>query len=151
MKAAGAVALGLGATLGVCTIVATAYALDVQVVAVRATERGPSDAQLQELRPRLRRLVGYRSFRVVQQERRECAWRNSTEFPLPGGRLLRVMPKGMQNQAVLMEVRLLDGRKRLVDTNVRLQNRGTMLFGVGQDSRYADGAMIILLKAAAEQ
>jgi hypothetical protein len=149
-----AVAFGVGiagAVVTVGVVVATAFALEVQVVTVRAAERGPSDAQLNMLRPRLRRLVGYRSFTVMQQERRQCSWRNAAEFPIPGGRFLRVMPKGMQNQAVLLQVRLLDGRRRLVDTNIRLQNRGTMLFGVGRDARVADGALIILLKAEESQ
>ena len=144
-----AVALGLlGATVPIAA--AVALGMEVQVVSVRATERGPSDAELQPVRARLRRLVGYRSFRVVQQERRECTWRNAEEFAIPGGRSLRIMPKGLQNEAVMMQVRLLDGRRRLVDTDVRLRNRGTMLFGVGQQAGRADGALIIMLRAEAQ-
>ncbi|TMA99545.1 MAG: hypothetical protein E6J70_12760 [Deltaproteobacteria bacterium] len=144
-----AVALGMmGAALSIAA--AVALGMEVQVVSVRAAERGPSDAELQPLRGRLRRLVGYRSFRVVQQERRQCSWRNTEEFAIPGGRLLRVLPKGMQDQAVMMQVRLLDGRRRLVDTDIRLRNRGTMLLGVGRQAGRADGALIIMLKAEAQ-
>jgi hypothetical protein len=55
----------------------------------------------------------------------------------------------MDDQSVMMQVRLLDGRKRLVDTHVRLQNGGTMAFGVGRDGRAGDGdgALVILLRA----
>ena len=60
------------------------------------------------------------------------------------------MPKGMQDEAVVMQVRLLDGRRRLVDTDVRLRNRGTMLLGVGHQAGRADGALIIMLKAEAQ-
>jgi len=143
------VALGL---LGVALPIAAAVALgmEVQVVSVRAAERGPSDVELQPVRARLRRLVGYRSFRVVQQERRQCSWRNPAEFTIPGGRSLRVMPKGMQDEAVVMQVRLLDGRRRLIDTDVRLRNRGTMLLGVGPQAGRADGVLIIMLKAEAQ-
>ena len=144
-----AVALGmLGAALSIAA--AGALGMEVQVVSVRAAARGPSDAELQPLRGRLRRLVGYRSFRVVQQERRQCSWRNTEEFRIPGGRSLRVLPKGMQDEAVMMQVRLLDGRRRLVDTDVRLRNRGTMLLGVGRQAGRADGALIIMLKAEAQ-
>ncbi|HLK11752.1 MAG TPA: hypothetical protein VKW76_10260 [Candidatus Binatia bacterium] len=126
-----------------------AAALDVQVISVHASESGPTDAALDTLRPRLRRLAGYRAFRVVRTERRQCAWHSPEEFTLPGGRSLQLLPRGMEQQAVLIQVRLLAGRHRLVDTNVRLRNRGTMLFGVGQAGRggEGDGALIVVLRA----
>jgi len=34
-----------------------------------------------------------------------------------------------------------------VHTDVRLRNRGTMVFGVGREPRGGDGALIVLLKA----
>ena len=40
-------------------------ALEVQITAVEASYEGPSDPRLMPLRPRLRRLVGYRSFRAL--------------------------------------------------------------------------------------
>lgn len=142
------VVLGLAVgALSVMGVSALCQALEVKITTVRAAERGPSDAQLEALRPRLRRLVGYRSFQIVGEERRKCAWQAPEAFTIPGGRLLRVVPKGMRDQAVLMQVKLLDGERALVDTDVRLQNRGVMLFGVGQDSRPAEGALIIMLKA----
>jgi hypothetical protein len=142
----------LAALIGASTLAAwlpafAAAAVEVQVTSVRASDRGPSDANLQDFRPRLRRLVGYRAFRIVQDERQDCAWGSAAEFHIPGGRLLRVVPKQMREQAVVMQVRLVEGERRLVDTDVRLQNRGVMLFGVGQDSPAADGALIIMLRA----
>ena len=139
--------VGLAAGALVLLAVARALALEVQITTVRASERGPSDAQLVDLRPRLRRLVGYRSFQIVGEERRRCAWETSEAFALPGGRLLHVLPKGMRDQAVVMQVKLTDGSRALVDTRVRLQNRGVMLFGVDQDRRAAEGALIIMLRA----
>jgi len=47
----------------------------------------------------------------------------------------------------VMQVKLMDGSRALVDTDVRLQNRGVMLFGVDQDPRAAAGALIIMLRA----
>src|SRR5439155_3683874 len=107
----------------------------------------PSDAQLVALRPRLRRLVGYRSFQVVRQERRRCSWQNVEAFKIPGGRLLHVVPKGMRDQTVMMQVKLLDRHRALVDTDVRLQNRGVMLFGVARNAPEVGGALIIMLRA----
>lgn len=122
-------------------------ALDVQVTVVEASQRGPSDAKLVELRPRLRRLVGYRSFRVLREERRQCAWRSEHAFAIPGGGRLHVVPKGMRDQEVIMQVQLMEGMRPLVDTDVRLQNRGVLLFGVDQDGRAAGGALLIMLRA----
>jgi hypothetical protein len=140
-----------GALLGVACLLlpVAASALDVQVISVHASESGPTDAALDALRPRLRRLAGYRAFRVVRTERRQCQWHNPEQFTLPGGRSLQLVPRGMEQQAVLMQVRLLAGRHRLVDTNVRLRNRGTMLFGVGRDGRAGEGsgALIVVLRA----
>jgi hypothetical protein len=140
----------LGLTVGVLSVLAAvgvAQALEVQITTVRAADHGPSDAQLVALRPRLRRLVGYRSFQVVGEERRRCAWQSTEAFVIPGGRVLHIVPKGMRDQAVVMQVKLLDGRRALVDTDVRLQNRGVMLFGVARNAPDVEGALIIMLRA----
>jgi hypothetical protein len=133
-------------TTQVLAVVALARAFEVQITTVHAAHRGPSDAQLISLRPRLRRLVGYRSFQIVQQERRRCGWQSEQAFTLPGGRLLHVVPKGVREQALAMQVRLLEGPRELVDTDVRLQNRGVMLFALDPDPELP-GAIIIMLKA----
>ena len=100
------------------------------------------------LRPRLRRLVGYRSYRVIQDEHRRCSWGTREAFVIPGGRLLRVVPKGMRDETVMMQLQLIQGTRALVDTDVRLQNRGVMLFGVNQDEPPTDGgALIIMIRA----
>lgn len=140
----------LSAALALLSCVPGAAALDVRVTTVKAAEHGPSDPELQSLKVRLRRLVGYHSFRVIQSDQRVCTWRSTEEFAIPGGRRLFVMPKGMEEEAVLLQVRLLDGRRRLMDTDFRLRNRGTMLFGVGRDGRPEGGVLIIVLQAAEE-
>ena len=138
----------LVAALGMVPALAAASdALRIQVTAVRAAESGPSDPELASLRSRLRRVVGFPAFTVVNQEVRDCDWRNESRFTLPGSRQLRLLPKGYDDDGVNMQVRLLEGRKRLVDTNVRVLDGGTMMFGVGRDARMGDDALIILLKA----
>ena len=125
--------------------------LDVQVMTVRAADSGPCDPQLESLRPRLRRLAGYRAYHLVDDQQRRVAWRITENFDLGGGHKLVLLPKGMEDKRVMMQVRLLDGRRRLVDTNVRLVNGGTMVFGVGRDARGGDGALLILLRAENER
>jgi hypothetical protein len=144
----------VGAALGVVLVASATLAqasppdaLHVQVTAVRAAESGPSDPQLVSLKSRLRRLVGYRAFQIVSHEDRQCEWRSEARFVLPGGRKLQLLPKGLDQNVVKMQVRLLEGKRRLVDTNVGVMNGGTMLFGVGRDPRLGDDALIIVLKA----
>jgi len=144
----------VGAALGVALVASATLAqasppdaLRVQVTAVRAAESGPSDPLLVSLKPRLRRLVGYRAFQIVSREDRHCEWRSEARFVLPGGRKLQLLPKGLDRDVVKMQVRLLEGKRRLVDTNVGVMNGGTMLFGVGRDPRMGDDALIIVLKA----
>jgi len=124
--------------------------LRIEVTAVRAADSGPSDPSLVALRPRLRRLVGYRAFQVVNQEARDCDWRSEAHFSLPGGRRLQLLPKSLDDDVVRMQVRLLEGRHRLVDTNIRVMSGATMMFGVGRDARVGDEALIILLKPEAK-
>ena len=144
----------VGAALGVALVASATLAqagspdaLRVQVTAVRAAESGPSDPQLVSLKPRLRRLVGYRAFHIVSREDRQCEWRSEARFALPGGRKLQLLPKSLDRDVVKMQVRLLEGKRRLVDTNVGVTNGGTMLFGVGRDPRLGDDALIVVLKA----
>jgi hypothetical protein len=141
------IGIAAAAAVSILGMAALGGAVDVYVTAVKASAAGPSDAQLLEIRPRLRRLLGYRSFRIVQEERRTCAWQAQQAFVIPGGRALHVVPKAMRDETVVMRVQLLDGRRSLVDTDVRLQNRGVMLFGVDAPTGADRGALIIMIKA----
>lgn len=127
--------------------VPVARALEIQVTTVRATEQGQSDPVLVGLRPQLRRIVGARSYQVVSQERRRCTWRNAEDFALPAGVSMHLLPRSLEQGTVVMQVRLLDGRRRIVHTDVRLRNRGTMVFGMGHDPHGSEGSLIVLLKA----
>jgi hypothetical protein len=130
-------------------MVGTARSDDViiEVTTLKAKARGRSDRSLRRLRSQLRRVSGYRSYRIVAAERRDCAWARQQEFRLPGGRSLYLMPKGVASERVLMRVRLLEGTEALVDTDVRFANDGTMFLGLERNARSRDGALLIMLKA----
>jgi hypothetical protein len=141
-------ALGIAAA-SVCLIgpALPAAAVDVRITMISASERGPSDKALTQYRPRLRRLMGYRSFRVVGEERRRCAVQNDAAFAIPGGRQLRVVPQGMRDRAVRLRVQLLDGSRPLMDTDLRLQNRGMILVAVDPPEGPAKEKLLIMLRA----
>jgi hypothetical protein len=138
--------------LGCALAAEAAVAEDVmlQVVTVKARQRGESDPELRTLRPRLRRLVGYRSYRMVEDQQRGCAWQVPQQFRLPGGRVLILRPQRLTDHRVIMQVVLLQGEQRLVDTDVQLRNQGTMFLALGRNGR-DDGALLIMLKAGVPQ
>jgi hypothetical protein len=135
--------------LGCAFAAEAALAEDVvlQVVTVKARERGETDPELRPLRPRLRNLVGYRSYRMVNDQQRGCTWQVPQQFILPGGRVLLLRPERLTDQHVVMQVRLLQGDERLVDTDVQLRNQGVMFFAMGRNGGANDGALLIMLKA----
>ena len=140
------------AALACALVVDTARAQDVvlRVVTVKAKEHGDTDPELRSLRPRLRRLVGYRSYRMVAEQERGCTWQATQLFRLPGGNVLYLRPERMTDQRVVMQVRLLQGDERLVDTDIQLRDHGTMFLGMGRGGTN-DGALLIMLKAGVVQ
>ena len=88
---------------------AHAESLQFQVMTVRATGVGPCDERLVSLRPRLRRVSGYRGFELVDEVRRTIIVRSETAIRLPEGRILRVLPKSFIADVLKMQVRLSDG------------------------------------------
>jgi hypothetical protein len=142
--------LAAGLAVGVLAFHPLAVAgdrLTIQVTTVRATDSGACDPKLEPLRARLRKVAGYTSYRALADETRRVGWHSEEEFQIPGGRSLLLWPKSMQDHRVVLQVRLLDGTRRLVDTQVRLRNRGFMVFGLGRDGHVADGATLILVRA----
>ena len=136
---------------GLCSVdLATARAdmFHFQVMTVRATAVGPCDARLAVLRPRLRRVSGYRGFELVDDVTRVIAVRSETAILLPEGRILRVLPKSISADVFQMQVRLLDGRRRLVDTNLRMPTGGTLVVGLGPGVEAGEEATLFVLKAS---
>jgi|GEM_PF-1321612 hypothetical protein len=118
----------------------------IQVMAIAASNVGTCDPQVAFLRPRLRRVLNYRSFRLLSDTWRDVAWQDTAAFALAGGTRLMLLPKGREAQQVVLQVRLLDGRRALVDTVVRLRNQGYMVFGVERDPS-AEEALLVVLRA----
>lgn len=130
----------------------TAYAdaVMVEVTMVKAKPNGSSDPSLRPWRSTLRRLAGYRAYRVVDREQRECGWAHPQAFRLPGDRVLYVTPRGLRGQKVLMRVRLLEGSREVVKTDVQVGDKGPMFMGMGPNGRTTEGALMIMLKAGVQ-
>lgn len=130
----------------------TARADDVmiEVTMVKAKPTGSSDPSLRPWRSTLRRLAGYRAYRVIDTRHRECDWAHREEFRLPGGRRLYVTPTGRRGERVLMRVHLLQGADEVMKTDVQLGSGGPVFMGMGRGERSDNGALVIMLKAGVQ-
>ena len=72
------------------------------------------------------------------------AWKREEQFLLPGGRYLVVMPRGIENDRVSLNLMLIQGTRPLVNTVISLKNHGTFLVG---GPHYGDGVLIIAIGA----
>ncbi len=137
---------------GLCIAIAAPAAADtvhIQVTTVRASDLGRCDERLNAIRTRLRRVApGFRGFEMVDEISRTVALRTETAIVLPGGHSLRLLPKRLADDVYQMQVRLLDGRRRLVDTNLRIPNGGIMVFGVRPENPGGEEATLFVLKAS---
>lgn len=121
----------------------------VEVTMVKAKPTGSSDPSLRPWRSTLRRLAGYRAYRVIETRQRECGWSRREEFRLPGGRVLSVTPKTLRGDRVLMRVHLLDGSNEVMKTDVQFGD-DPVFMGLDRRGGGNDGALVIMLKAGVQ-
>jgi hypothetical protein len=119
--------------------------VEVRIDTVLASHSGHAfDSALISLQQPFRSLFPYSSYRLVQGERRLVGWKREEQFLLPGGRYLVVVPRGIQNDRVSLNVMLIQGTRPLVNTVLSLKNHGTFLVGGPQ---YGGGVLIIAIGA----
>lgn len=128
-----------------------------------AAERAPQGVQLrigtilasnesEDFDPKLSRMknqlevIKYSSYRLVKEESQRVDWRRNAVFEIPGGRSLVVVPQEYRNQRLALKVRLIEGEKPLLDTTVRLRNRGYLLLG---GPAHEGGVLILSISATA--
>ncbi len=104
------------------------------------------DVKLKSMEKQLK-VLKYRSYRSLKNESRDVAWRANGIFDVPGGRSLSVTPQELRNNRIALKVRLTQGQKPLLDTTVRIPNKGNFIFGgPPQDG----GALVLSISAATE-
>jgi hypothetical protein len=109
-----------------------------------------SDKRLPDDMRRQLREFRYKSYRLVQEERRRVGWGTRADFMLPGGRFLQVVPKQYADERIALQVMLMEGPSPtpLMNTALSIRNHGTLFFG---GRRYQDGTLIIRIGAIAEE
>lgn len=104
------------------------------------------DSKLSKMKNQLE-VIKYRSYRLIKEEGQKVPWNGNAVFEIPRGRTLIVMPQEYRNNRVSLKVRLQEGEKPLLDTTVRIRNRGNFLLG---GPAHEGGVLILSISAATQ-
>jgi hypothetical protein len=115
-----------------------------------SNQRDEFDPKCKSIEKQLK-VMKYRSYRCVKDESREVAWQGNGVFEISGGRSLSVVPQEFRNNRISLKVRLTEGQKPLVDTIVRIPNRGNFILGGIPDGPPNEGGAVVLSISASTQ
>ena len=104
------------------------------------------DSRLKGLEKQLR-VLKYRSYRLLKDESQNVPWQGSKVFEIPGGRSLTVAPQEFQGNRIGLKLRLTEGQKPLLDTTVRISNRGNFILG---GPPHEGGVLVLSISATAQ-
>jgi hypothetical protein len=104
------------------------------------------DVKLKGMEGQLK-VLKYRSYRLLKNESQTVPWRGEKVFEIPGGRSLTVMPEEFKDNRVSVKVRLTQGQKPVLDTTVKIPNKGNFILG---GPPHEGGALVLSISAAAQ-
>ena len=104
------------------------------------------DAKLKGMEQQLKSLK-YRSYRSLKDDTKSVPWQGTQSFDIPGGRILTVAPQEFQDNRVSLKVRLTQGDKPVVDTTVKIPNKGNFILG---GPPHEGGVLVLSISAAAQ-
>jgi hypothetical protein len=104
------------------------------------------DVKLKGMEGQLK-VLKYRSYRLLKNESQTVPWRGAKVFEIPGGRSLTVTPQEFQDNRISMKVRLTQGQKPVLDTTVKIPNKGNFILG---GPPHEGGALVLSISAAAQ-
>src|SRR4051794_1161178 len=119
--------------------------VQIKIGTILATNQSDDfDARLKPIEKQLK-VMKYRSYRLLKEDAQSIQWQENANFEIPGGRTLAISPQESRNNQIGLKVRLTQGSKPLIDTTVRLQNRGNFLLG---GPPHEGGALVISISAS---
>lgn len=113
-------------------------------VAVASNDGTRIDPQLANLRAKLKAMFDYKSYRMLDRQKRTLAVGETGEFALPGGRSMRVTPAPAAGNKVRLAVQIMEGQRNLLTTTLGLSRGGMVLVG---GPAYQNGVMILIISA----
>ena len=121
--------------------------VEVRIGAILASNQNDEfDARLKGLEKQLR-VLKYRSYRLLTDESENIPRNGNKVFEIPGGRSLMVTPQEFQDNRIALQVRLTDGKKPLLDTTVRIANKGNFILG---GPPHEGGVLVLSISAAVQ-
>ena len=103
--------------------------IEFRIGAILASNQNDEfDARLKGLEKQLR-VLKYRSYRLLTDKSENIPRNGNKVFEIPGGRSLMVTPQEFQDNRIALQVRLTDGKKPMLDTTVRIANKGNFILG----------------------
>ncbi len=113
-------------------------------VAVASNEGTRLDPALSAIRPKLKAMFDYSSYRMVERHKRTLAVGETGEFDLPGGRSMRVTPAPSAGNKIRLSVQIMEGQRNLLTTTLGLSRGGMVLVG---GPAYQNGVLILIISA----
>jgi hypothetical protein len=104
------------------------------------------DPKLKDMEQQLKPLK-QRSYRSLKDESQSVPWQGSKSFEIPGGRSLTVAPQEFQDNRIALKVRLTQGDKPLIDTTVKIPNKGNFILG---GPAHEGGNLVLSISAAVQ-
>lgn len=104
------------------------------------------DPKLKGLEQQLKPLK-HRSYRALKDETQTIPWQGSKAFEIPGGRSLTIVTQEFQNNRIGLKIRLTQGDKPVIDTTVKIANKGSIILG---GPAHEGGSLVLSISAAAQ-
>lgn len=104
------------------------------------------DAKLKTLETQLK-VMKYRSYRLLKNESQTVPWQGEKVFEIPGGRSLAVTPQEFKDNRISVKVRLTQGQKPVIDTTVRIPNKGNFIVA---GPPHEGGVLVLSISAATQ-
>ena len=104
------------------------------------------DPKLKDMEQQLKALK-HRSYRSLKDDSQSVPWQGSKSFEIPGGRSLTVVPQEFQDNRIALKVRLTQGDKPVIDTTVKIPNKGNFILG---GPAHEGGTLVLSISAAVQ-
>jgi hypothetical protein len=104
------------------------------------------DAKLKHLETQLK-VMKYRSYRLLKNDSQTVPWQGEKVFDIPGGRFLAVTPQEFKDNRISVKVRLTQGAKPVIDTTVRIPNKGNFIVA---GPPHEGGVLVLSISAATQ-
>ncbi len=88
---------------------------------------------------RLQSLFEFSTYRLIAKQEQNTVCGRMVAFTLPGGRILHIAPRAIEDGMIAMELILFDGARPIMSTDLKLMNHGMLIVG---GPRYQQGMLI---------